>query len=222
MLFKQKIFIILTIILLGFSGSGIKCLKEREKKQVSAPIPSPALIPTSAHNLSNLSGTPSVAPSASPTKVLSQSEQLAVDFVKSFIVPYTNYKWGDFSNWDALNDKITQSYQKEFNDWIDKKKKELKNQPPRHMYFVGLLKNIEIIKFDGARAEVKAEVEQEEIHGAIVARTNMSGPTSVWVDELGKETPYDKIERKIYTKIFYLVLINENNKWKVDSVSSGN
>lgn len=211
---RLKFLVIAAAVFIFFSSTGVKCLKEKEAAGNIPAKTSPTITKTPAANT-----VPANKPTATPAKVYLPIEQAAMDSANTFIILYTNYKWGDFSNWDPINGKLTEIYQKEITAWIEQKKKESKNQPVKYISYSGVPQKTELMKINESKAEVKAEVEQEEVYGTLASRTSSTGPTSVWVNENGIETPYDKIQRKVSTKTFYVFLVKEGGVWKVDSIT---
>ncbi len=212
-----KFLIFLTVIFLFFFSSGLKCIREREVINNT-----PIGISPSATKTPTISVAPIKNITINPITDYSPAGQAALDLSKSFIVLYTNYKEGDFSNWELLSGKITLNFQKEITEWIALKKKESKGKPVKYIYYSGAPQKTELMKINDFKAETRVMVDQEEVRGAILARTNTTGPTSVWVDENGQEAPYEQIQRVFYTKTFYLFLTKEGASWKVDSVTVNN
>lgn len=214
MLNNKKLLLIVFIAVAGFLFSGLQCFKDNSKQAnvyaTKKPSPTPTVLPTP---------TPTINPTTNTAKVPPVVAKELSDLVTNFMIFYSDYKWGDFSNLENLKPQMTTNYQKQVTDWVDKKKKELKKQPMRYIVYSAEVKNIDIVKVLPLTAEIKAEMQQNERYGTTVAGNDPIGPTTVWIDDFGNKTTFDKIVVKNYSKNFYLILAKENNVWKVDSVT---
>jgi len=153
-----------------------------------------------------------IAPSEKP---LSEEEKLKI-MAMNFAGTYDTYKLEDFSNIEALSEKMTSGLWDEKSKWIEAEKEKLKNQPKLYIAYSAHCDKANFTLFNDQEAEATVDCIKTETRGAMI-----QGETTIkYVNEFGEEKPAPPPTET--SKKIYLKMIKVDNDWKVDRIENMN